>query len=180
MPPESTSRSGGPGPTVSTANGNPSPSTRRARPDDLAELVRLDSLARDHLGPLRGGELYLLRDARPVPPDTSFMDDMSDAGHLVLIGMVAGAPVGFAIAALHPLRDGYKLADIAEIFVEAEARDVGVGEALMDAITEWARQNDCDGIDARALPGDRSTKNFFETFGLVARAITVHKDLRDP
>ena len=30
----------------------------------------------------------------------------------------------------------------------------------------------------RAMPGDRSTKNFFESFGLVARALTVHRDLR--
>jgi hypothetical protein len=28
------------------------------------------------------------------------------------------------------------------------------------------------------MPGDRNTKNFFESFGLVARAITVHRDLR--
>jgi hypothetical protein len=33
------------------------------------------------------------------------------------------------------------------------------------------------GIDALALPGDRATKNFFETFGLKARAIVVHRSL---
>jgi hypothetical protein len=35
------------------------------------------------------------------------------------------------------------------------------------------------GIEATALPGDRATKNFFETHGLVARALTVHRRL-DP
>ena len=34
------------------------------------------------------------------------------------------------------------------------------------------------GIDSLALPGDRETKNFFETFGLKARAIVVHRSLR--
>ena len=35
-------------------------------------------------------------------------------------------------------------------------------------------------MDSLALPGDRATKNFFETHGLVARAITVHRRLTDP
>ena len=33
----------------------------------------------------------------------------------------------------------------------------------------------CFGVDSLALPGDRHTKNFFESFGLVARAIVVHR-----
>src|SRR4029077_14408963 len=107
-----------------------------------------------------------------------FLDDLSDPDRLVLLGTIAGAPVGYTILSLQQLRDGYVLADLLEIFVEEDARDVGVGEALMAAVTDWAVEHGCDGIDARALPGDRATKNFFETFGLVARAITVHKDLR--
>ena len=31
---------------------------------------------------------------------------------------------------------------------------------------------------AEVLPGMRDSKNFFETFGLVARAIVVHRSLR--
>lgn len=31
------------------------------------------------------------------------------------------------------------------------------------------------GVDSLALPGDRGTKNFFESFGLKARAIVVHR-----
>jgi GNAT superfamily N-acetyltransferase len=154
------------------------PAVRPARASDVDELIRLDSLARAHLGPHRGGELYLLRDGRPVPPGPSFRDDLEDPRRLVLLGSIADSAVGYAIVALQQLRDGYLLADVSEIFVEADARDVGVGEALMEAVTTWAAAQGCDGIDARALPGDRHTKNFFETFGLVARAITVHKDLR--
>ena len=175
MPPEFSSEDTGSASVV-----DPSPTARRATAEDVRELERLDSLARAHVGPHRGGELYLLRDARPIPPASSFLDDVSDSDRLVLIGTVAGSPVGYAVAALHQLRDGYQLAEITEIFVEADVRDVGVGESLMGAITEWAVEHDCEGIDARALPGDRNTKNFFETFGLVARAITVHKDLRTP
>lgn len=165
---------------MSSTDAQPELHVRAATAVDIDELVRMDALARQHVGPHRGGELYLLRDARPIPPHESFLDDVADPDRLVLIGSIADSPVGYAIASLHQLRDGYQLADVTEIFVETETRDVGVGEALMGAITDWAIQHRCDGIDARALPGDRSTKNFFETFGLVARAITVHKDLRAP
>jgi hypothetical protein len=48
---------------------------------------------------------------------------------------------------------------------------------MLDLVTEWAASNDATGLDAIALPGMRDTKNFFERFGLTARAITVHKKL---
>ena len=47
----------------------------------------------------------------------------------------------------------------------------------MDAMVVWCRERGCIGIDGLALPGNRETKNFFETFGLVARAIVVHRPL---
>jgi hypothetical protein len=40
------------------------------------------------------------------------------------------------------------------------------------------RGGGCVGIDALALPGNRQTKNFFESFGFTARAIVVHRRLR--
>ena len=47
----------------------------------------------------------------------------------------------------------------------------------MDEILVWCRSQGCIGVDSLALPGNRETKNFFESFGLVARAIVVHRSL---
>ena len=47
----------------------------------------------------------------------------------------------------------------------------------MDDLVAWCRDRGCVGVDSLALPGDRATKNFFESFGLVARAIVVHRPL---
>ena len=47
----------------------------------------------------------------------------------------------------------------------------------MDRMLEWVRSRNIPAVDSLALPGDRQTKNFFETHGLVARAIIVQKDL---
>ena len=57
---------------------------------------------------------------------------------------------------------------------------VGVGEALIEAIISWCTERNCVGIDSMALPGNRATKNFFETFGFKARLLTVHKPLTEP
>ncbi len=75
------------------------------------------------------------------------------------------------------LPDGEPLARVTDLFVLEPARGVGVGEALLRAMLDRAADEGCRGIDARALPGDRTTKNFFESFGLVARSIEVYRDL---
>ncbi|HTN99357.1 MAG TPA: GNAT family N-acetyltransferase, partial [Microthrixaceae bacterium] len=118
--------------------------------------------------------------ARSEPIEDSYLADIHDPNRLVLIGSIGSTSVGFAVVSTAQLREDYLLADINEIFVEPDARDIGVGEALMAAITQWATERGCTGLDSRALPGDRSTKNFFESNGLVARAILVHRDLREP
>ena len=95
----------------------------------------------------------------------------------MLAGTVDDVVAGYAVARLEELRDGEVLGVLTDIFVEREARAVGVGEALVDCVTEWCEGHGCIGIDALALPGNRDTKNFFETFGFTARAIVVHRRL---
>ena len=74
-------------------------------------------------------------------------------------------------------RDGRAVAVVHQLFVEEAARELGVGEALLDTAIGFARARGCFAIESLALPGDRDLKNLFERFGLVARAIVVHKDL---
>ena len=54
-----------------------------------------------------------------------------------------------------------------------------LGEALMNAVLGWCRDKGCRGVDSLALPGNRAAKNFFESFGLTARQILVHRSLED-
>lgn len=154
------------------------PRVRPARTEDLDALVRLDRAARAHLDGLRGGELHLVWSVRPDPPRTSFEEDLADPRCCLIVGSVGGVVVGYAVASEVALRDGSTVADVGELFVEPGARCVGVGESMMQELLAWATGRGCIGIDATALPGDRATKNFFESFGLVARAISVHRDLR--
>ncbi len=62
--------------------------------------------------------------------------------------------------------------------MEPDAREVGVGEAVLARALEWATARGCIGVDAWALPGERATKNFFEAAGFTARLLVVHRSLR--
>lgn len=154
-------------------------SSRLATIDDLPRLIELASTARDELRPTRGGDLWSRRESRPFPVDEAFKQMLTADDHLVLVGELDGVVVGYAVARLEELRDGGILTVVDDIYVEAGARSVGVGELLMDQVIDWAKANDSFGIDSLALPGNRATKNFFESFGLVARAILVHRRLKE-
>jgi len=91
------------------------------------------------------------------------------------VGTLDDVVVGYAIARLDELADGGRLAVLTDVYVRPEARGVGVGELLLDAALAWATDAGAVGIDSVALPGMRDSKNFFESAGMVARAITVHR-----
>lgn len=145
---------------------------RPATEDDHDAISALFDAATEELRVEKGGELW----ARQVDRAGGFVPPPDGAG-VVLVGTLDDAVVGYAVVRADALADGGELAVLTDVYVEPDARDVGVGEALLDAAIEWARGRGCLGIDALALPGMRETKNFFEAAGLVARAIVVHKRL---
>lgn len=151
---------------------------RAATVSDLPTLAGLARSAVAELRPTRGGELWARREARAEPLDDGLAAALDDPTRAVLVGTIDDVVVGYAIVRREVLRDGGVLGAVDDLYVEPDARGVGVGEALMDEVLAWCRRNRCEGVDAVALPGNRATKNFFERFGLVARAIVVHRDLR--
>lgn len=155
-------------------------SAREATSADLPGLVALATAAVEELTPHRGGGVWRRQLARPLPPDDSLRVDLDDPAAFVAVGTIDETIIGYGVVRVEHLRDGSRLGVISDLFTLEGARGVSVGEEVMDALIEWARQQGCFGVDSLALPGDRHTKNFFESFGLVARAIVVHRSLQDP
>lgn len=154
---------------------------RRAEPGDLAVLEALAELAVEEMSPLRGGSVWHRREARPPPRAEGFRADLADPRACVVVGTIDGTVVGYGAIRVEPLHDGAHLGRVGDIYVMPGARGVGVGESIINHLMDWAADRGCVGIDSLALPGDRHTKNFFETHGLVARAIIVHRKLdREP
>jgi len=152
--------------------------TRPARPDDLPAIADLARAMRDELGPMKGGALLLARETKPEPLEETYRAMLERADVLLVVGCIDEVVVGFGAVEVESLRTGEHLGIVTDLFVDAEARSVGIGEAMAGAIVEFCRERHCVGVDARALPGHRATKNFFEEQGFTARAIVMHKPLR--
>ena len=150
---------------------------RRASPADLGPVADLAREAISQLSALRGGSVWSRHAAHPEPVEDTLIGALSDGepAHIAVVGTIDGTIVGYGLAHLDPLHDGRCLAVVTDLYVTPEGRGVGVGEQMLDLLIAWAREHQAVGIDALALPGDRATKNFFETFGLTARSLVVHR-----
>ena len=66
---------------------------------------------------------------------------------------------------------------IHHVFVVPEAREIGLGDALILYLLKELNSLSVPHVSAHALPGDRAMKNLFERHGLVAQTIIVGKSL---
>ncbi|MGI8810004.1 MAG: GNAT family N-acetyltransferase [Acidimicrobiales bacterium] len=155
-------------------------SARAATEADAPRLADLCRMALEELGAReRGGRVFVAREARAEPFDAGLRADIADPDVLVLAGTLDDVVLGYATGRVEALRDGSSLGVIHELFVEPDARAVGVGEAMMEQLLEWFRLRRCSGVDSTALPGARETKNFFEESGFTARLLVMHHRMED-
>ena len=148
---------------------------RVAHETELARVAELARELRQELLGERGGALWVIREARPEPLDAALAELSRRDDALVVVGTTEDAVVGYGIARWEPLRDGTRLGVIEEIYVEPEARGVGVGELLIERLSAFCIDTGCIGVDATALPGHRQAKNFFERAGFTARSLVMHR-----
>lgn len=155
--------------------GEGSESARPARVDDLEHVCGLAARLHDEVADLRGGDLWRTRESREQPHDATYRALLERDDALLVVGTYADSIVGFGAVEIEQLRDGRRLAVVTDLYVEPDARKVGVGEAMAEALLGFAAERDVVGVDAFALPGDRHTKNFFEGQGFSARGLLMHR-----
>jgi GNAT superfamily N-acetyltransferase len=152
-------------------------SVRAATTGDLPRVLELAGELRAELRAMRGGPLWEIREARVQPHLEAFEELLRADDACVVIGAIDGVVVGYGTVELETLRDGARLGIIGDLYVEPEARAVGIGEAIAEHVVAFCVDAGCIGIDALALPGHRQAKNFFERAGFTARALVMHKPL---
>jgi GNAT superfamily N-acetyltransferase len=146
---------------------------------DVPRLAELNRAAIEELAPMRGGAVWKAREARQEPFAEQFEELLDLPERRVLVATIDGAVVGYAVARLDHVAGGRVLGVIDDIFVEEGARQVGLGELMINDLMAWCQERKCIGIDAMALPGHRATKNFFEESGFTARQLVMHHAFDD-
>jgi GNAT superfamily N-acetyltransferase len=139
---------------------------RRAGPQDSDRCRDLLATARAESATARGGDLL-------VPPDADPSSWLEQPDRVLLVGLFDEVVVGLAAGRVAVDRIGH----VDCCYVETGARGVGVGESLIGGLLGWFGERGCAGVDALALPGDRSTKQLLESAGFKARLLVLHRRL---
>ena len=150
---------------------------REANRSDLAVLESLYRSLEKEMTALHA--MWPLADALDEPVADSWAAALSDPDTIILIGTIDDHPFGFLLARVEKMLaqgDGERIGAIRLIFVDHEAREVAVGEAMRDTAVEMLRERGIRKFDAHVLPGHRLAKNFFEAGGFSARSIVMHHD----
>jgi GNAT superfamily N-acetyltransferase len=143
---------------------------------DFRDLRRLRELARLELDNFRGADA--LYGVEVLQLDPHYPATAQPTVTEIYLAQLDGITVGFLSIVEDAPQD--RIA-IVEIFVEAEARAIGVGETLRTFSVDLARERRRRYVDAFALPGMRESKNFFEAGAFISRLITMrHQVEPDP
>jgi len=138
---------------------------------DSAAITALEATAREIVSTMRGG-LRLLAESPPVG-DWQALVERGDRH--VVVGTLDGVIVGYL-----ELEIGDVIAEVRQVYVDPEARELGLGDGMLLHAMDVARHRGCSTIEGTALPGDRGTKNLYERAGITARKITVSRGLVGP
>lgn len=148
-----------------------------AHEEDLPVLVDLYRNLEKEMVTLH--PMWPLADGLPEPIESAIVAAIEDPDAVVLLGWILDYPFGMLVARIEellPQADGERIGSIRLVFVEEEARQVSVGEAMRDMAMEIFRARGITKYDAHVLPGHRLAKNFFEAGGFSARSIVMHHD----
>lgn len=148
---------------------------RAASHDDLPQIDYVATSSSDFIGDSRGAHVFQRREVAAPASELAAMA-IEDDQAVAVVGTYDDVVFGYGIAQIESLGDN-KLGRILHLAVEPEIRKSGIGEAMMNLLIAELKGLGCSRVDAYALPGDRHTKNFFESFGLKARLLTVHKEI---
>ena len=154
--------------------------TRPATRGDALQCAELCRNALDEVAALRHGTLSLRHEvglaAKALLKPGGLERLIADRRRLVLMGTIDGVPVGVGLGRIDG--EGQRTIGVVDgLYVAQGARGGGVGAALLGGLVDFFEHGGCQGVDVAVLPGDRSTKQFFEAGGFSARLIVMYRPL---
>ncbi|HUG75093.1 MAG TPA: GNAT family N-acetyltransferase [Acidimicrobiia bacterium] len=152
----------------------------RVVPADTTHVTDLVRLYRGLEGELTALKpIWRLSDGLPEPVEVSLAEIVEDKAWQSYVASIDEVIVGFLLARdeeLLPQADGRRVGSLRFIYTDADVREVGVGEAMIERYLADARSRGITLFDAHVSPGHRLSKNFFEAHGFKARSIVMHRE----
>ena len=106
-----------------------------------------------------------------------FLADLSSSSHSCLfVAEADGEVVGFLSGEIRegsPAFSPKTWTAVEDIYVTQEQRSKGIGRALVDACTEWARDKGADGVSLQVAAGNERARKFYDTLGF--REVSVYE-----
>jgi GNAT superfamily N-acetyltransferase len=149
--------------------------SRRASAIDVPVLVDLYRSLEKEMVALH--PMWPLADGLAEPIEDSIASALADPDTSIYLGTIDEVPVGLLlirVEELLPQAVGARVGAICLVFVDHDAREIGVGETMRDQALSEHRAMGIRLFDAHVLPGHRLAKNFFEAGGFSARLIIMH------
>lgn len=136
---------------------------RPARVTDAAEIARL------------AGELGY--PASQPDMQARLAEVLARPEHHVLVAESGGALLGWAAAEIRTLLVSGRKAELMGLVVATQARRLGVGKTLVEAIQRWGAEQGCDRLTVRSNVARTESHPFYERLGY-ARTKTQHVYLK--
>jgi ribosomal protein S18 acetylase RimI-like enzyme len=149
---------------------------RPATADDVARILELYGPAEVEQIELR--EAWGIADGLADPPGERLVGILGSERETLIVGTIDDLVFGFLWAVIDdllPQAGGEQIGVIKMIYVEDDARMVGIAEAMLAEIMAWFAAYELKRFDAIVSPGHRLAKNFFESAGFKARRITMYR-----
>ena len=132
---------------------------------DAGEVAALETMARTALLEQRGGPALMAE--QPAVGDWASL--VAHPVQRTWVALIDDVPVGYLQCSVA----AGGAAEVLQVFVHPDARELGFGDWLLEAALQAARDAGSTVLEGTALPGDRDTKNLYERAGIKARKITV-------
>lgn len=144
---------------------------RSASEQDVPAIVDLAKEAQTEIAQFRGHE-QLLEDSTST--EQQWATAIASDTNVVLVALSSMSIIGYAKG---DIDDKGAICLVSHVFVDPQARQLGIGAGLVGEIARVAKAKGCQTLDAVALPGDRKMKNLYERIGMPARLLIASKNL---
>ena len=144
---------------------------RSASEDDVMAIVELAKEAQTEITQFRGHEQLL---EVWTLTEQQWATTITSSKNIVLVALSSMSIVGYAKGDIDVKGT---ICTVGHVFVDPQARQLGIGAGLVGEIARVAKSKGCQTLDAVALPGDRKMKNLYERIGMPARLLIASKNL---